>query len=240
MRLVALTGLILTSLLCVTPLTAMAAGTISVVGTASVNAPPDMAIVTAGVVSQSGIAREALDSNSRATAALIATLEEQGVAAGDIQTSGFSVSPNYVYSDQRDANGYSRPPQINGYIVTNGVTVRVRDLSKLGAVLDLAISVGANSINGISFSVADPAAHYQEARRLAFADAIQKAQTYAQAADTTLGPVASISESQGFSSSPMPMYAAREMVAESVASVPVSAGELAFSVNVNATWTIAE
>jgi uncharacterized protein YggE len=88
---------------------------------------------------------------------LIAVLREAGLENRDIQTSDFSVSPQYVYSDRRDQNGYSLPPEISGYQVSNTVTIAVRDLDGLGVVLDRAITVGANTVNGISFSDADPA-----------------------------------------------------------------------------------
>lgn len=98
---------------------------------------------------------------------LLETLKAAGIEPRDIQTSGFSVNPNYVYSDARDANGYQLPPKINGYQVYNTVTVRVRDLNSLGSVLDKAVNVGANTINGVSFSVADPSKLYDEARKAA-------------------------------------------------------------------------
>src|SRR5690606_34926876 len=101
------------------------------------------AIVNSGVTTQGATAREALDANTAAMTQLIETLKAAGIEARDIQTSNFSVQPNYVYSDARDANGYSLPPKIDGYTVSNSVTVRVRNLPALGAVLDQSVSVGA-------------------------------------------------------------------------------------------------
>src|SRR5690606_36041629 len=130
-------------------------------------------------------AREALDANTAAMAELIAALKAEGIEARDIQTSGFSVNPNYVYSDARDEHGYTLPPKINGYQVSNTVSVAVRDLGELGSILDKSVTVGANTINGVSFSVADPSELYNEARRAAFADARDKAALYANAAGAT-------------------------------------------------------
>src|SRR5690606_6113268 len=149
-------------------------GTITIQGHGEVTGAPDTAFITSGVTTQGATAREALDANTRAMTELIDTLKAAGIEARDIQTSGFSVSPNYVYSDERDANGYTMPPKINGYQVFNTVTVRVRQLTSLGDVLDKAVTVGANTINGVSFSMADPSALYNEARKLAFADARDK------------------------------------------------------------------
>ena len=134
------------------------AGTISIEGRGEVAAAPDMAMVNSGVTTQGATAREALDANTAAMADLIAALKGSGIADRDIQTSGFSVNPNYVYSDERDANGYTMPPKINGYQVSNTVTIKVRDLDQLGAILDQSVTVGANTVNGVSFSVADPSA----------------------------------------------------------------------------------
>lgn len=214
------------------------AGTISIVGHGEVTGTPDTAYITSGVTSQGATAREALDANTVAMNELIATLKDAGIAARDIQTSGFSVNPNYVYSDARDENGYSLPPRINGYQVSNTVTVRVRDLPALGTVLDKAVTVGANTINGVSFTLADPSELYDEARKAAFADARAKAELYAEAADAELGALRAISESQDFLQPPQP-YRMEAMARDVAASqVPVEAGELTFSIDVSVSWAI--
>ena len=213
------------------------AGTITIEGRGEVMAAPDMAQINSGVTTQGASAREALDANTAAMAELIAELKAAGIEARDIQTSGFSVNPNYVYTDERDANGYSLPPKINGYQVSNTVTVTVRELDDLGSILDKSVTVGANTINGVSFAVADPSELYNEARKAAFADARAKAELYATAAGGTLDEILSISETQGFNNPPpSPMYARAEMAAS--AAVPVEAGELAFAINVNVQWEL--
>jgi len=213
------------------------AGSITIEGQGEVRAAPDMAMISSGVTTQGSTAREALDANTASMAELIAALKAEGIEARDIQTSGFSVSPNYVYSDARDENGYSLPPKINGYQVSNTVSVAVRDLAELGSILDKSVTVGANTINGVSFSVADPAELYNEARKSAFADARKKAELYATAAGATLGEVETIVESQGFNSpQPYPMYARAEMAAS--APVPVEAGEMSFAITVKVEWDL--
>jgi uncharacterized protein len=213
------------------------AGTVTIEGRGEVTAAPDMAMITSGVTSQGASAREALDANTAAMADLIEELKASGIEARDIQTSGFSVNPNYVYSDDRDANGYTLPPKINGYQVSNTVTVTVRDLAALGAILDKSVTIGANTVNGVTFAVADPSELLDEARKAAFADARAKAELYAEAAGTRLGDLESISERQGFSDpQPYPMYARAEMAAS--APVPVEAGELTFAINVTVAWDL--
>jgi hypothetical protein len=213
------------------------AGTIAIEGRGEVRAAPDMATINSGVTTQGSTAREALDANSAAMSDLIAALKKAGIEARDIQTSGFSVNPNYVYSDARDELGYSLPPKINGYQVSNSVTVVVRDLEDLGSILDSSVTVGANTVNGVSFSVADPSELLDEARKLAFANARDKAELYADAAEATLGDLEQISERQDFNApQPYPMYARAETA--DGASVPVEAGEMSFAITVNVTWDL--
>jgi uncharacterized protein YggE len=213
------------------------AGTISIEGRGEVLAAPDTAQITSGVTTQGTTAREALDANTAAMTDLIAELKSSGITARDIQTSGFSINPNYVYTDERDANGYTLPPRINGYQVSNTVTVVVRQLDTLGAILDKSVTIGANTVNGVSFSVADPSTHYNEARKAAFADARAKAELYATAAGGTLDEINAISESQGFNSpQPVAMYAMRAEAAS--ADVPVEGGELTFAINVTVQWEL--
>ncbi len=213
-------------------------GTISISGIGEVTAAPDTAFVNSGVTSQGATAREALDANTKAMSELIETLKAAGIEARDIQTSGFSVNPNYVYSDARDANGYQLPPKITGYQVYNNVNVRVRELAKLGSVLDKAVTVGANTINGVSFSVADPSKLYDEARKAAFADAKAKAGLYAEVAGEDLGSIRNISEVQGMGS-PQPYMMKASADAVSAGAVPIEGGELSYSINVQVTWDFA-
>jgi uncharacterized protein YggE len=231
-------------LLSVAPLALLAAlaapayaGSITIEGHGEVRAAPDMAIMTSGVTTQGATAREALDANSAAMTDLLDTLKAAEIEARDIQTSGFSVTPNYVYSEERDENGYTLPPRIDGYQVSNTVTVTIRDLATLGDILDKAVAVGANTVNGISFSVADPTEILNEARKNAFADARAKAELYAELAGSSLDQLVSISETQNFNQPPpYPMF--DRAVAQSAAAVPVEAGEMAFSVNVNIQWEL--
>jgi len=218
---------------------AFAAGTMQMSGHGEIMAKPDTAYVTSGVTSQAATAKDALAANTADMTALIAVLKDAGVAEADIQTSGFAVNPNYIYSDQRDANGYQLPPKIAGYSVTNSVTVHVRDLTILGTMLDKEVSVGANTINGINFAVEDPSALYDEARKAAFADAKGKADLYADAAGVGLGAIQTISENQGYTQPPQPyLYKATAAAADRSAPVPVEAGQLTFSIDVAITWDL--
>jgi len=210
--------------------------TISIQGRGEVVAAPDTAGVTAGVTTQGATAREALDANTKAMASLIATLKTAGIEAKDIQTSDFSVNPQYVYPD-KDANGVTPPPSITGYIVQNGVSVKIRKLANLGDILDKIVTAGSNTINGVSFSVDDPAKLLDEARKAAFADAAGKAKTYADAAGVGLGTIISISEGSDVSPPQPVMFRAMAAKADA-APVPVEAGQLTFDVNASVVWAL--
>ena len=213
------------------------ADSMTLTGTGTVRAAPDMATVTTGVTTQGETAREALDANSTAMADLVAVLRDAGLENRDIQTSNFTVSPQYVYSDRRDDSGYTLPPQIQGYEVSNAVTIVVRDLEQLGSVLDQAVTVGANTINSVSFAVAETDKLEEEARKLAVADALAKARTYAEATGVRLGSIESIRETD-IAAPPMPMYQARAMAVSAEMSVPVEAGEMTYSITTTISWDI--
>ena len=202
--------------------------TISVTGTGTVESAPDMATLMIGVTTQGTTAAEALAANSKATEAVIARLTASGIAARDMQTSNLSINPNWTGYD-------SSTPTISGYVASNMLTVRVRALDTTGAVLDAAVADGANTLNGMTFGLADPEPAYNEARKEAVADARAKAELLAMAAGVKLGPVVSSSDA-GAMTDPAPMY--RDAVAASP--VPVQGGELGLIANVAVSWQIAE
>lgn len=214
------------------------AGLITMQGQGEVAAEPDTAYVTSGVVAEAKTAKEALQENTTAMAALIDVLKAAGVEDRDIQTSGFSVQPVYTYSDQRNSDGYQQPPRIEAYRVENNVTVRVRNIADLGTILDDMVSVGANTINNVSFAVADSTELVNTARREAMADAIAKANLYADAAGVGLGPIVSISENGGYNPSPQPLARVEMMAADS--KVPVQGGEVNYSITVSVQWEISQ
>ncbi|AJY45564.1 SIMPL domain-containing protein [Martelella endophytica] len=195
---------------------------------------PDMATVSLSVVSQADDTATALSDNSAAMTKVIDALKASGIAETDIQTTDFSVSPRY---DQVKADDGTTQSRITGYEVHNGLAVKIRDLSKLGSVLDQSVKLGVNSGGGISFSNSDPSKAEDEARREAVANALAKAKTLAEAAGVTLGDVLSISEQ---SSSPQPVMFRAMAMAKADSAVPVAAGENTYSVNVNMTFGIGQ
>ena len=205
---------------------------ISVSGLGEVKTRPDMAVVSSGVVSEAPTAREALAKNNTAMSAVIAALKNAGVAEDDIQTSNFSVSPKYPPYQPNQTTA----PRIVGYTVSNQVTASVKDLRKLGAILDMLVQSDSNQISGIAFDVNEPKALLDEARKKAVADARAKAELYAAAAGVTLGRVLQISESGGVIP-PQPVYR-MAMAAPAAESVPVAPGQQTLSANVSITYEI--
>ena len=164
---------------------------LTVSGEGEVRGAPDQARLSAGVVSAAKTAAAALAANTRAMNAVFATLRKSGVADKDMQTSDFSVQPQYSAA----LSSSSGPQRVTGYQVSNDVSVTVEDLGKLGATLDALVSSGANSIGEIAFAIRDPKPLLAQARAAAVADALAKAQVLAKAAGVTLGPITSIGES---------------------------------------------
>jgi uncharacterized protein YggE len=203
--------------------------TLSVSGSGKVYLTPDIAYVTIGVHTENADAKKAVSDNNAGAKKVIDSLKTLGIDAKDIQTTNFSIYPQQQYDNQ------GKPTGKITYIVDNSVFVTVRDLEKIGDVLDQSVEAGANSISGIQFDVADKTAAESQARSAAVDDAANKAQELANAAGVSLGPVMTINES--ISGGPLPKFEARAaMVAESP--VPVEAGQMVLTINVNMIYQI--
>jgi uncharacterized protein YggE len=201
--------------------TAQTPSLLSVTGEATVTAAPDLATVTLGVTTTDALAGAAMKANSAALATVMERLQAAGIADRDLQTSNLQLNPNWTNPE----NGGMAT--ISGYTASNMLSVRVRDLAILGAVLDAAITDGANTLNGISFGQADPRPIQDAARKAAVADAIARAKLLTDAAGVKLGRVLNISENAGYGA-PMQMLAAADMAK----SVPVAAGEIGVTASV--------
>lgn len=206
-----------------------ASARISVSGEGTAAAVPDMATITLGVSAQNASAAEAMEEASASISDILARLDGLGLQPRDIQTSDLSLTP--LWSNR--ASGSASPPRIEGFEASNRLTLRVRDLDTLGAVLEAAISDGANRLGGLSFGLRDPGPVLDAARRNAVADARRRAEVYAQAAGLTLGPVISMSE--GGASAPRPQLA---MEMARAADVPIAAGETAIRAQINVVYAL--
>ncbi|MGH2340211.1 SIMPL domain-containing protein [Segnochrobactraceae bacterium EtOH-i3] len=205
---------------------------LTVTGSGEVSATPDVAVISSGVETQGETARAALDANSKAVAALIEAAKKAGVEARDIATSGFSVQP--VYAERRQPKGEATQA-IVGYQVMNRVTVTLRDVAKVGPLLDQLVTVGSNRIDGITFLVSDANTRRDAARTAAVADARRKAETLATAAGVSLGKVLTLSEGNDGGPMPRPMM---RMAADSAGAVPVEAGSTSLGAEVEIRFEI--
>ena len=203
--------------------------TITVQGEGRVAVVPDMATVRLGVLTEAPGAREAIDSNSRAMDGVMERLSGLGIEPRDLQTSGFSVQPRW----NRTETGQTS--EIAAFVARNMLIVRVRDLDRLGEVLDAVARDGANAFEGLQFGLSRPGPHEAQARRRAVTDARQKAALYADAAGVALGPLVKLTEA-GSARPPMPM--ARAEMAMASDAVPVAPGELTVSAGVTLVYEI--
>lgn len=210
--------------------------TLTLTGRAEVKAAPDMAVISAGTVSEAETARAALTANNETMAAVLKTIRNAGVAEKDIQTSNFSVQPKYTYPP-RASDGTQDAPKIVGYTVSNTVTVIVRELDKLGGVMDAVVSSGVNQMNGLDFTIAEAEPMRNEARKAAVADALARARLYAEAAGVKLGPIRTITE-ESFVRPPQPVGRMMMEAKMADAAVPVAQGEQVIEATVNIVWEI--
>lgn len=204
---------------------------LDVTATGEVTRVPDVARISAGVVSQAPTAAAALAANGVAMNRVIAALKRAGVADRDIQTSAVNLSPNYRY-------GEDRAQTLVGYGANNQVTVRFRDVRRAGAILDALVAAGANQINGPSLEIERPEAAMDEARTRAVAIARARAELYARAAGLRVARILLISESGGYSGNPPPppVMAMRSM-GES-AETSIRPGEQAVQVSVQVSFEL--
>ena len=202
---------------------------LSVSARAEASRTPDIATLSTGVVTQAADANAALKANSAQMAQVVSTIRSAGVAERDIQTSGISIHPQYRHAE-------NQPPTITGYQASNTVDIKVRDIGKLGQVLDALVASGANQVHGPSFGIDQPEAVYDEARQAALAQAQARAEMYARSLGLRVRRIVSISEGGGFQP-PVPMMKAMAMDAR-MESAPVSPGETTLSANLDVVFEL--
>jgi uncharacterized protein YggE len=165
-------------------------------------------------------------------------MEDNGIEKKDLQTSGFNIQPRYFYP-KRKSDGQQPPPQITGYLVSNNLTIRIRDIEKAGSILDLSVTLGINTGGNIQFTNSDTSAVLKEARTKAVKAAIEKAQTLAEAANVKLGAILNISENTN-RPRPVAIAQARSLSVQEDASVPIASGENSYQVIVQMSWEISQ
>jgi uncharacterized protein len=174
--------------------------TISISAEGKVNTVPDLATVNLGVTMQGDTAAEVQDKSSEKINQIINFVKSQGIKDEDIQTSQFNINPRYNYKDGENT--------VIGYQASQTVVVKIKGVDKstdvVGRILDGATDNGANQIYGVNFSFDDPDDLKNQARKLAIANAKDKAEELAKEAGLRLGKIVSLSESGGYT--PVPYY----------------------------------
>ena len=170
---------------------------------------PDVAIITAGVITRATTARGALEQNAARMDRVRAALKRAGIADRDIQTSNISLNPEYRYVQDQ-------PPRLTGYTASNQVNVRFRDIAKSGDILDALVAEGANSINGPNLTIDKPDEALDEARAKALGVGRARAEVYARALGMRVVRLVSVSESGGSYPVPPPMPVMMEARAQAV------------------------
>ena len=202
---------------------------IIVIGEGSTSAAPDGARITSGVTTRAKTAKEAGDANAKVMASVMAALQSAGIEQKDIQTSRLSVQPVYP---SPGPNLEQRP---TGFAVSNQVSVTIRQIDKVGEILDRLLTAGATDAGNVEFLHVDSSKTLDRAREVAVADARRKAELYAHAAGLTLGPVAWLTED-----SSAPLFAPKvAMPAAMPAATPIASGEDTLQVRITVGYEIA-
>lgn len=193
--------------------------------TGEVSRVPDIAIISAGVVTRAATATAALEQNASRMERVRAALKRAGIADRDVQTSNISLNPEYRYRE-------NLPPQLNGYTASNQVNVRFRDIRNTGKILDALVAEGANQINGPNLTIDKPEAALDEARLKAIANGRARAEIYARALGMRVVRLLSVSEGGGYSV-PQPMVMMRaEAASAGRADTKIDPGEQEVQVTV--------
>ena len=203
--------------------------------TETVEAAPDIAIVGTGVQTRSPSATQAMQENAAKMEKLIAALVKAGIAKKDVQTSGINLSAQYDYNNQP---GQPIGPKFLGYEASNQLSVKLRDVKKVGSLLDTLVAAGATSVNGPSFSIDNPAPLLVQARAAAIKSANAQADFYAQAMGYRTARLVSLSESNSGGMPPVPMMAQARFKADSLAATPVEPGQVVSSVSLSVQYAL--
>ncbi|HBH88511.1 SIMPL domain-containing protein [Ponticaulis sp.] len=203
--------------------------TLNLSATSSVSAAPDIAYLSGGVTTEARTAAEAIRQNAADMAGVYAALERAGLEEANIQTSNFSLNPRYNYPQNSER-------VLVGYTASNQLRVTVRDMDKVGGVIDAMVAEGGNTFSGVQFGVEDPSELLDEARRDAMRDAMSRANLFADVSGLSVARIVTISENTQSAPSPQPVM--MRAAAMEAAPTQISGGELSFSATVNVVFEL--
>jgi uncharacterized protein YggE len=169
--------------------TAATTNTVSFSGEGKISAKPDIAIISAGVMTQNADSKTAQDANSQKSKTITDYLKSQGIDEKDIKTSDYNISPQYNYSGGQST--------IVGYQVSENFQIKVHDLTKVSTILSGLVRAGANQVNNLGLQIENPDSLKDQARQMAIEDAKKKAQTLQGQVGIKLGHIVNFSENSG-------------------------------------------
>ncbi|HEX6866519.1 MAG TPA: SIMPL domain-containing protein, partial [Caulobacteraceae bacterium] len=194
---------------------------------------PDKATISLGVQTDAPTAAQAIADNANKMSRVIASLKKAGLTDREIQTSNLSLNPTYVYQE-------NLPPRLTGYQASNQVIVTVRELNRLGQVVDATVNAGATNVGGVSFGIDDPTEAENQARVKAVENLRAKADLYARAMGYRVARLVTLNEGSNYASPPPPAppMMMRAESAKYDVSTPVSPGETRVRVDISATYEL--
>jgi uncharacterized protein YggE len=223
------------------PASAITGTVLDINAQAQAGAAPDMATISAGVMTQADTAAAAMQDNARKMSAVFATLKKLKIADKDIQTASISVTPQYTYDNS--SMGERHPPRISGYQAGNTLSLSLHgdQLKNIGPVLDALAAAGANNINGPNFGIEDTDPLLDKARAAAVEKAQKRAELYAKATGLHVKRIISISEeAQNNYIPPRPLMMKAMSAAAPAAPTPVAQGEVDVSINLAVTYELSK
>ncbi|MCX7708797.1 MAG: SIMPL domain-containing protein [Clostridia bacterium] len=167
---------------------------LKVEGKGSIQAQPNMAIIVLGVITENRQLTQAQEENTSTVTAVLRTLREMGVPSEDIQTQSYTITPQYDFVEGKQV--------FRGYRVEHSLEITMREINKIGEVIDAAVQSGANQISSIRFSVSDPSGYYQRALNAAVEDALMKARTLGSKLNVAVSQIPVQIVEVGFESGP--------------------------------------
>ncbi|ABR47298.1 protein of unknown function DUF541 [Alkaliphilus metalliredigens QYMF] len=193
-------------------------------GSGIVKVKPDIAYINLGVNTSNTDAKQAQTENTRLMDGIMKSLNKAGIPEDDIKTVGYNIYPQHRYDQTKNES------IVTGYEVTNMVEVTIKNIDKVGEIIDLATESGANNINSVRFAVDDTNPHYQKALQQALQDAKQKATALAQPINVQINKPHRITEMSRHDGVIYKNYETADMArTESAMNTPISAGDLEIS-----------
>jgi uncharacterized protein len=212
---------------------------LTVVGTGSVTAPPDTAFVSLGMDTAGKSLAEAQRQNSTVIQKVMERLRELKIEKERVQTATFTVTPQYKSPPKRPSDAPPAPPEIVGYTISNTVTVEVREVEKVGAVIEEVLSAGANHFHGLRWALRDEQQARLNALKIGAGKAREKAAALSEAVNLKLGRLVNVTEGNHVVQ-PTPRVSRFMGTMEGAGGeVPISSGEMKIEATVTLVYEIA-